>query len=53
MGNDLRDFPNLSMYDFNFHVEAYKIKIGYKEETLKDTNDLDDLYSRVNPELLQ
>ncbi len=53
MGNDLRDFPNLSMYDFNVQLEAYKVKIGYKEETLKDTDDLDNLYSRVKPELLQ
>ncbi len=53
MGGNPDKFSDLCMYDFQIHLEAYKTSSGYQEPTIKDTDDLDELYSQITPELLQ
>ena len=53
MGGDIRDFSDLSMYDYQLKIEAHKQIFGISDEhQIQSSDDLDELYSRIKPEHL-
>jgi hypothetical protein len=47
MGYELGSFGGLCVREFLLCVEAHKIKSGYVEDPIKDTDDLDDMYAAM------
>lgn len=47
MGGTLDSFRDISMYDFQVTLEAYKVKNGFKEsdDDITSQDDLDNLYA--------
>lgn len=48
MGGNLDDFYNVSMYDFQSKMAAYRLTLGIQEEEISTTDDLDQLYSKID-----
>lgn len=49
MGGASRDFYSGDMYEFQSMIEAHKKKNGITDDEILTTDDLDDLYSKMQP----
>ena len=53
MGGEIDGFDRASMYDFQLLRDKFYAQNGIEEETITSSEDLDNLYAKVDPEVMK